>query len=159
MTKFPDQIRANGLKIVLVAGIGLATVACAPTNRVHGYVPDAELLDTIVPGVDTIASLETSIGRPSASGLVKSDAWYYVKSTVRHYTYNRPEVTDREVLAIRFAEDGVVEDVNRYGLEDGRIIDLKRKITVTPGQTLTALQQILGNFGQLSAGQIFSEDG
>jgi len=158
MTKFPDQIRALGLKSILVAGIGLVGVACTPTNRVHGYLPDSELLDTIVPGVDTITSLETSIGRPSASGLVKSDAWYYVKTTVRHYTYNRPEVTDREVLAIRFAGDGVVSDVNRYGLEDGRIIDLKRNITVTPGQTLTALEQILGNFGQISASQIFSGD-
>lgn len=158
MPEFPDQIRVKSIKYALLGGLGLLSVACAPNDRVHGYVPEPQDLEAVIPGVDTVSSLETTIGRPSASGLVRSDAWYYVRTTVRHFTYNKPEVTDREVLAIRFDGQGVVQDVNRYGLADGRIIDLKRNTTVTPGQTLTALEQILGNFGRLSASQIFNEN-
>lgn len=159
MAKRPELAKPRNAVFSLALSCTVALGACAPTDRVHGYVPDADLVDGVLPGVDTIASLETSIGRPSASGLVRGNAWYYVQSTVRHFTYNRPEVTDRQVLAIQFSEDGVVEDITRYGLEDGRIIDLKRNITVTPGQTLTALEQLLGNFGNVDPTAIFSDDG
>lgn len=156
--KNPVQNTRSGIRIVAWTAFGLLLGACSPTDRVHGYVPDDIDLDAVLPGVDTVASLEASIGPPSASGIVQSNAWYYVQSTVRHYTYNRPEVTDREVLAIQFDDDGVVKDLTRYGLEDGRVVDLKREITVTHGQTLTALQQLFGNFGSLSPNQIFSGD-
>lgn len=159
MAKFPELITLKSLKTAAFGAAALSLAACSAQERVHGYVPEDIDLESVLPGVDTISSLETSIGRPSSSGLVRGNAWYYVKTTVRHYTYNRPEVTDREVLAIRFDDQGVVKDVNRYGLEDGRIIDLKRDITVTHGQTLTALGQILGNFGRIDPSQILQSDG
>jgi len=157
MAKIPEQITLKSLKTGAFGMLALSLAACAAQERVHGYVPEDIDLESVLPGVDTISSLETSIGRPSASGIVRDNAWYYVKSTVRHFTYNRPEVTDREVLAIRFDDQGVVQDVNRYGLEDGRVIDLKRDITVTHGQTLSALQQILGNFGNIDPSQVLQD--
>ena len=161
MGKFPEPKRGlhtrRALRALVLGTAAFWLVACTATERVHGYVPEAEDVDAVVPGIDSISSLEATIGRPSASGMVREDAWYYVRTTVRHFTYNRPEVTDREVLAIRFDSDGVVSDLNRYGLEDGRVINLKSNTTVTHGQTLTALEQIFGNFGQLSAGQLFGD--
>jgi len=143
MAKFPELFMLKSLKTVAFGAAALSLVACSAQERVHGYVPEDVDLESVLPGVDTISSLETSIGRPSSSGVVRGNAWYYVKTTVRHYTYNRPDV----------------EDVNRYGLEDGRVVDLKRDITVTHGQTLTALEQILGNFGRIDPGQLLSDDG
>ena len=60
---------------------------------------------------------------------------------------------DRTVLAIEFNQNGVVQDVARYGLEDGRIINLTVRTTETGGRTLGVLEQLFGNLLNLDAEQ------
>jgi outer membrane protein assembly factor BamE (lipoprotein component of BamABCDE complex) len=66
-------------------------------------------------------------------------------------------VTDRRVIAITFDQNDVVASVNRYGLEDGRVVDLETRTTPTYGQQLTIIQQILGNVGSLE-NSVFDEN-
>jgi hypothetical protein len=47
--------------------------------------------------------------------------------------------------------------VNRYGLEDGRVIDLATRTTPTFGRELTVLQQLFGNIGNFDPGQLINE--
>lgn len=131
----------------------LLLAACAPTVRVHGYVPPAADVARITPGFDTQATVEEGLGRPSSSGLLRDSAWYYVESTVENYTYNPPRVVDRTVLAISYDDGGVVRDIQRYGLQDGRVINLTTRTTETGGRTLGVLEQIFGNLLNLDAGQ------
>jgi hypothetical protein len=51
----------------------------------------------------------------------------------------------------------VVTAINTYGLSDGRIVDLETDTTPTRGNRLTVLQQILGNFGNVDAGDILND--
>ncbi|MEO0717659.1 MAG: hypothetical protein AAFZ06_02150 [Pseudomonadota bacterium] len=59
-----------------------------------------------------------------------------------------PEVVDQQVVTVSFDSTGVVENVNRYGLEDGQVVDLVTRTTPTSGRKLTILQQIFGNLGR-----------
>jgi outer membrane protein assembly factor BamE (lipoprotein component of BamABCDE complex) len=127
--------------------------ACSPTTQIHGYVPSEAEVSRITPGVDTVETVAEVLGRPSSSGLLQGSAWYYVQSTVATYTYNAPEVVDRTVLAVDFAPNGVVTGIERYGLEDGRIINLSTRVTETGGQTLGVLRQLFGNLRNLDPGQ------
>ena len=77
-----------------------------------------------MPGVDTLTSVETNLGQPSSVGLIEDRGWYYVSTTIENFTYNPPKVVDRTVIAVLFNEAGIVEAVNSYGLEDGRIVNL-----------------------------------
>lgn len=129
--------------VALIVGLGLA--ACAPITRVHGYVPSEADVAGITPGVDDIISVEQSLGRPSSSGLLREGAWYYVQSTVANVAYRAPQVVDRTVLAITFNENGIVESVNRYGIEQGRVINLTTRTTDTGGRQLGILEQLFGN--------------
>lgn len=134
--------------------VALAILAgCAPTVRVHGYIPPAEDVAQIRPGVDTAESVEETLGRPSSSGVLRDSGWYYVQTTIQNYTYNPPRVIDRTVLAVEFDQRGVVRDVARYGLEDGRIINLTVRTTETGGRTLGVLEQLFGNLLNLDAEQ------
>ena len=74
------------------------------------------------------------LGRPSSSGVLRDSAWYYVQSRVENFTYHPPRVVDRTVLAVNFDQRGVVRDIQRYGLEDGRIINLETRTTETGGR-------------------------
>ncbi|MCB1404175.1 MAG: outer membrane protein assembly factor BamE, partial [Rhodobacteraceae bacterium] len=98
-------------------------------------------------------SVEAALGRPSSSGLLRDSSWYYVQSTVESYTYNKPRVIDRVVLAVDFNANGVVEGMTRYGLEDGRIVNLTTRTTETGGRRMGVLEQLFGNLLTLDAEQ------
>jgi outer membrane protein assembly factor BamE (lipoprotein component of BamABCDE complex) len=142
--------RRAGVALVIC---GLLAAGCAPTVQVHGYVPSQADIARIRPGFDDAGSVEQVLGRPSSAGVLRDSAWYYVQSTVESYTYNPPRVIDRTVLAVNFDQRGVVRDIRRYGLEDGRIVELTPRTTETGGRELGVLEQLFGNLLNLDASQ------
>ena len=135
------------------AGVLLAAslAACAPQVRVHGYVPSQADVSRITPGVDDRLAVEEALGRPSSSGLLGDSTWYYVQSTTEQVTYNAPRVVDRTVLAVAFDANGIVSGIDRYGIEDGRVINLATRITETGGRRLGVLEQLFGNLLNIDA--------
>lgn len=149
------MIASKGLRrhVVLVALVaGLA--ACAPIYRNHGYVPAEEELALVEVGRDTRETVSEKIGRPSTSGLLNDDGWYYVQSRYRHFGPREPREIEREVLAITFNASGVVENIARFGLADGKVVEISRRVTATNVKGLTLIEQLLGNFGRISAADI-----
>jgi outer membrane protein assembly factor BamE (lipoprotein component of BamABCDE complex) len=138
---------------VLLAA-ALASAACAPTTQVHGFVPSQADVSRITPGVDTAGTVEQILGRPSSSGLLRDGAWFYVQSTVQSFTYNAPRVVDRTVLAVTFDEQGIVTGIDRYGIEDGRVINLTARTTDTAGRQMGILEQLFGNLLRIDAQQL-----
>ena len=139
---------------LLSAGLMCATlVACSATFVNHGYIPPEEDLAFITPGIDSRSSLEDSIGLPSASGVIRDDTWFYIASRVRNYAYRAPEVIERQIVAISFDTEGTVTNVEQFGLEDGQLITLSRRVTDTNIQDITFLRQLMRNFGRIDVGQ------
>ncbi len=136
-----------GLTIVLIA-------ACSPITRDHGYIPTDEELALITVTKDTRESVATKIGRPSASGLLNDVGWYYVESRFVTKGALPPKEVNREVVAISFTESGVVENIERFGLEKGQIVPLSRRVTMDNVKAAGILQQLFGNVGGLSADQL-----
>lgn len=137
-----------------IVGLSLLTSACAPTYRNHGYVPSDDDLARIEVGVDTRETVAVDVGRPSAAGLLNDVGWYYVQSRWKHSGAFAPREQDRQVVAITFTEDGTVENVERFGLEQGRVVALSRRVTESNIKGLSFLSQLLGNIGQLRADQL-----
>ncbi len=147
----PTAVSRNASILALIAG--LAVAGCAPTVQVHGFVPPAEDVARITPGVDTAATVEEVLGLPTSTGLLRDSAWYYVQSTFENYTYNPARVIDRTILVVRFDQNGVVSGLGRFGIEDGRIVNLTTRITETGGRELGVLEQLFGNLLNLDAEQ------
>lgn len=139
----------------MLAGAALMLAgACVPVERFHGYVPDDDDLAVIEIGQTSEAEVATLLGRPSTQGLLTGSNWFYVGSTFRHYGAMKPRETDREVVALSFDSRGAVSNVERFGLEEGRIVVLSRRVTDSGVSGMSALRQLLGNIGQITAGQI-----
>ncbi|MEO0681153.1 MAG: outer membrane protein assembly factor BamE [Pseudomonadota bacterium] len=139
----------------ILAAVTAATLAaCEPIIRTHGYAPTETQLSDIAPGLDTVSTVTTKIGRPSTGGVVRDNTWFYVASRTETLAYNPPEVVERRVVAVRFEDDGTVASVDRFGLEDGRVINLVTRTTPTFGRELTVLQQIFGNLGNVGASTV-----
>ncbi|MGR3759088.1 outer membrane protein assembly factor BamE [Roseobacteraceae bacterium NS-SX3] len=142
------------LKIAVFAAAGLAVAGCSAVYRKHGYVPSEEQLADVVVGVDTRDSVAETVGTPTASGVLNESGYYYVSTRMRHYGAAAPKPVSRELVAISFDRQGVVSGVERYGLEDGRVIPLQRRVTDSAVQDTTFLRQLLGSLGNLGPGEL-----
>lgn len=140
--------------VILVAASALALSACEATYTNHGFAPQIAQLEQISSS-DTRGSILRLLGQPSATGTFDTENWYYMASRVENYAFYAPKVVDRKVVAIRFDGAGRVSNVARYGVEDGKVVDLITRTTPTYGREITLLQQLFGNIGRVDAEQAF----
>lgn len=136
----------------IALGAGLFSAACTPQFRDHGYIPPEEDLQELVVGIDTRATVEDVAGTPASGSLVEGGDFFYVASTVRTFGPRKPRVIDRQVLAMSFDAEGVLQNIERFGLEDGRVVVLERRVTDTGVTDTPFLRQLLGSFGRVLPG-------
>lgn len=132
--------------LLAVAGI-VALSACTPQYRNHGYLPTETDLATISVGVDTRDTVIAAIGAPTVDGVLNDSGFYYVESRFRHFGPLAPQEIERQVLAVSFNQSGVLTNIERFGLEDGRVITLSRRVTDDNVRDTTFIRQLLGNIG------------
>ena len=138
----------------LAFGALLAIMACSPVFKNHGYVPRPEDLAEVKVGVDTRDTVLETLGAPSSSGVLRDSGYYYVASKVRFRGPRRPEVVERQLVAVSFDQRGVVQNIERFGLEDGYIVVLDRRVTDSGVQNTGFLRQLLGNIGNFNPANI-----
>jgi outer membrane protein assembly factor BamE (lipoprotein component of BamABCDE complex) len=129
----------------------LALSACSPQFRNHGYVPTESDLAAITVGIDTRASVEEAIGAPSMAGVMTDSATYYVQTRMRQFAWQQPEVVERQVLAISYDSAGVVSNIERFGLQDGQVVPISRRITGTTGTNESIIRRLIGSIGGFRA--------
>ncbi|SDX02813.1 outer membrane protein assembly factor BamE [Litoreibacter albidus] len=152
------EIKQASRLVQLVAVTALVVLAgCSEVIRNHGYIPVEEDLQSLTVGVDTRGSVEDLIGKPSSSGVLRGGDWFYVGSKLRHFAYRKPQEINREVIALRFSDDDVLQNVERFGLQDGRVVTLSRRVTETTVRDVTFIRQIIRNFGRIDLGQALGE--
>ena len=61
-----------------------------------------------------------------------------------------PQEIDRQVVAISFSDRGVVQNVERFGLEKGQVVPLTRRVTSSPVSDKSFIRQLLGNIGRFN---------
>ncbi len=141
--------RARPLRRLIVCVVLGLVVACSPVFRNHGYVPTETDLALIEVGRDTRETVAEKVGRPSASGLLNDVGWFYVQSRWRDYGARPPQEIDRQVVSITYSDAGTVSNVERFGLEQGRVVPLSRRVTESNIKGISLIQQLLGSIGKI----------
>lgn len=126
----------------------MVATACATVYRNHGYVPSEEELATVAIG-DTRDAVTEKIGRPTASGLLNDVGWFYVQSRFAYRGAFEPKEIDRQVVAITFDQGGTVANIERFGLERGKVVPLSRRVTESNIKGIGFIRQLLGSFGKI----------
>ena len=148
-----SMTRRRAIALALAVPI-VAAAGCTRMYRNHGHVPTDDELAAVIVGQTRRDDLEALVGRPGSQGVLTGSSWYYVGSRWEHYAMNAPREIDRQVVAISFDEAGVVTNVERFGLERGRIVVLSRRVTDNGVQSSGLLRQLLGNVGRFNAGDV-----
>ena len=130
--------------------IGMALSGCAPQYSNHGYIPPEDQLDELVVGRDTRETVAEKVGVPASSGVLTGSGYYYVSMRTRTIGPLAPKEVERQVLAISFSDAGVVQNIERFGLERGRVVPLSRRVTDSAVGDKSFLRQLLGNIGRFN---------
>jgi outer membrane protein assembly factor BamE (lipoprotein component of BamABCDE complex) len=141
----------RGIRLGLIGAV-LLIAACSTVYRNHGEVPTDDELALVEVGVDTRETVSEKIGRPTASGLLNDLGWFYVQSRWAYRGAFEPKEIERQVVSITFTEAGRVQNIERFGLERGKVVPLSRRVTETSVKGLSVIQQLLGSFGRIGPG-------
>lgn len=142
------------LRRVMVITALTAIVGCTTMTRKHGFVPLPEDLAQMQVGTTTRDDIVALVGPPTTAGAINGNTLYYVQSERDRFGPFEPEIVGREVVAISFTPSGVLSNIERFGLEDGRVVVLSRRITDDGIADVTFIGQLLGAIGRIDAGQL-----
>lgn len=139
--------------MIKYAILALATTAmvtaCSPIRSYHGYQADETNPADIAPGEDTRSTVLARLGSPSTKSVFDDNTWFYMSSQYSSIAYFKPRITEREIVAIKFGEDDVVDEIVQYDADDGEILQYASRKTETRGRQLGLLEQIFGNVGTI----------
>jgi outer membrane protein assembly factor BamE (lipoprotein component of BamABCDE complex) len=137
---------------LLPAAALLALAGCSPTVSNHGYRLDTARLDRIQPGVTSREEVRRTLGSPSTLATLDDATWYYVAQRTERASFYDERIVDQEVVAIRFDRRGLVERVDRAGLDSAQAVAPADETTPTRGNELTILEQGVSNIGRFNSG-------
>ena len=122
--------------------------ACGNRVQTRGGFLDPEKLTNIRPGEVSRDEVMEILGSPSSVTLFSGNTWYYISQRTETFAFFEPEVKKRQVVVISFDKKDMVFSVDTLGLDQGqKIIPVERK-TVTHGNKLTVIEQLVGNLNR-----------
>ncbi|MCA1197557.1 outer membrane protein assembly factor BamE [Sphingomonas sp. R647] len=143
---------ARILSAALCGTILLGTGACvAPLRGYQGYVVDADLVNSVQPGVDNRESVLQTLGKPTLTAQFNEREWYYIGRATRNFAFNNPRAEQQTTLRIRFDEAGNVTEVSRTGIEQIAKINPSGEKTPTLGRERGFFEDLFGNIGTVGA--------
>jgi outer membrane protein assembly factor BamE (lipoprotein component of BamABCDE complex) len=141
--------------LLLAAALG----GCAQLRSHQGYVVDADLVNSVQPGVDTRESVGKVLGQPTFASQFGARDWYYVSRNSKNYAFNRPHPTDQLTVEISFAANDTVTAVRRMDAQQVASVRPDGKTTPTLGRKRGLFQDLFGNIGTVGAAGIGGEGG
>ncbi|MCV2875375.1 outer membrane protein assembly factor BamE [Rhodobacteraceae bacterium XHP0102] len=149
-----QRYRRSLRAVALAAVFGLTLAGCTESFRDHGFVPPQDELDAITLGQDTRDTLAQTLGQPAGAGVIGETTWFYSQYRVRSYAWRAPEIVTREIVAVSFADNGTVSNVETFTLADGQVVDISRRVTESSIREVSIFRQVLGNFGRINIGEL-----
>ena len=131
--------------------------SCSTIYKDHGYLPLDTDLKNVVIGKDTRNSVTELLGSPSVSGVLEDGAIFYISTKIKNFLFYEPKVVSRDMIVVSFDDKDLVENIEKFTLEDGRVVVLSRRVTSAPVKGPKILSQIFGNLGNADAGTLLGQ--
>lgn len=136
--------------VVAAAVIGLSLSACTSglsvvQSRAHGYDLSEDAVKQIRIG-QSAALVNAVLGSPQlTNNFATETAWYYWGEKVQQTAFGLELSKQRTVLAIYFDKKMKVKDLERLGVQDGKVITMESRRTPSYGEDRTFLESIINS--------------
>lgn len=137
---------------VAAAALSVLATGCVSIRDHRGYIIDSAVADSIQPGVDNKASVERAMGRPTFASQFGDKDWYYISTQTHTRPFSRARAAEQTAIRVTFNDQGVVESVDRAGIDKVVYLDPDGKKTETLGRDRGLLEDLFGNIGTVGSG-------
>lgn len=134
---------------IRIASLIFLLAACEPMVAHRGHIRHQDLLEDISTGMEQSEVMQR-FGSPSSRSQFGEPVWYYIQSRKEARGFLKPQITEQQVIAVRFDSYGLVTEVENYSLDDRQNIALVDKVTPTEGHSIGFFEQALGNIGRFN---------
>lgn len=139
-----------GKKIVLAVAVAALVSGCVKMEERRGYVAEAKNFSKIEAGKTTREEVRKLLGSPSSKSTFGQETWYYIGMNMERTAFFVPDVAEQKVVQVEFADSGVVSNVHFPKTDRRRAIEFSNDSTPTEGNSVTVMEQLLGNLGRFN---------
>nr|WP_294047755.1 outer membrane protein assembly factor BamE [Sphingomonas sp.] len=139
-------------RVAMAAALTLVASACVPLRSHQGYIIDADLVNSVQPGVDNRSSVQQTLGTPTFASQFNKGEWYYLARDSRNLAYRNPKPASQITLKIAFDDKDVVSSITRTTVDQVAQVTPYGKTTPTLGRKRGFFEDIFSNIGAVGAG-------
>jgi outer membrane protein assembly factor BamE (lipoprotein component of BamABCDE complex) len=141
-------MKSKPVLMIIMFGVMLIVSGCTPVVANRGNMVDPDVLAEVKTGSSTREDVATKLGSPSHVAPFDETTWYYIGRRTEQYSFFRPNVTDQQVVMVKFDDQGIVKTVETLDKNVARDVHVVSRETPTYGRETTLLQELFGNVGR-----------
>ncbi len=135
--------------ILTCAAACLLISACTPTVAQHGNMLSDHQINEVAPGVHTKSDVLKLLGSPSSIAAFDNNTWFYIGQETEKKGILDKRITKERIVVIKFDDEGTL--LSAADVDSDKVnVPISGDQTITHGNDLTVLQQILGNVGRFN---------
>ena len=139
------------LKKILSVAVLFLILGCSNQYREHGYIPSEEELSSVSVSQDDKNTVIKKLGTPSIGGILSDGNIYFVQSKVLKNSIRASKPVDRQVLVLSFDDKGKLDNIQKFGIDIGKIVILDYHTTPSGLKNMSFLFRLFQNVGGPSA--------
>ena len=138
-------------KKILSVAVLFLIFGCSEQYRKHGYIPSEEELSSVSISQDDKSTVIKKLGTPSIGGVLNDGNIYFVQSKVLKNSIRASKPVDRQVLVLSFDDKGKLDNIQKFGIEKGKVVILDYRTTPSGLKNMSFLFRLFQNVGGPSA--------
>ena len=157
-----DGVRAPVRLFLLSMSLpSLALSGCTAVQNAVEYKPtlrgnrvESDTLKELTPGTSTKADVTALLGSPTSKAMFDDNRWIYISELTQPLVVRKNAVLSQEVVVLTFDQSGVLRNVEHLDKDDSVPVAMASGATPSPGSEASFLQQLFGNVGKFSPGNL-----
>lgn len=131
----------------------LITVSsCVSRVDKMGYIFELSDHDILQEGITSKERVLKIMGSPTLISDFDSEVWIYYSEDVKNFLFFKPEVTERNVLVIKFNDAEIVKEMKRINFSDEvKKLNFVSNHTTVDSHKTGFFKSIFSNVGQIKA--------
>lgn len=149
---FWDSMKRFGMLFWLLAyGVILFVASCAPIVKTNGEILPDDKVQSLRVGVLKKDDVRSLLGTPTTISTFDPNIWHYIGQKVEQQPFGGPKLLEQKIVIVSFDDQGVLDAFVMRGTDAYREIRYESQATPTAGHKLSAIEQLLGNYGRFSS--------